>query len=93
MSYIPIDIEGLKNLRTQSDVLVLDVREKTEFHDFNIGGTNIPAHEIMDNLEKMALYKKIIVVCSNGLRSRIMAGLLTKKLPDCEILHLEEGIF
>ena len=92
MNYTPIDLETLKNLITQPDVLLLDVREKTEFHDFNIGGTNVPSHEIMDHLDEMALYRKIIVVCSNGLRSRIIANVLTKKLPKCEILHLEEGI-
>jgi hypothetical protein len=33
------------------------------------------------------------VACSNGTRSSIVARLLTKKLPEKAIYHLEEGVF
>lgn len=77
----------------EENTVLLDVREIWEFRDFNIGGINIPPHEITDHIDQLKQYCQIIVACSNGTRSSIVARLLTKKLPETKILHLEEGIF
>ncbi|MBA4852717.1 rhodanese-like domain-containing protein [Emticicia sp. BO119] len=84
------DLEATLN---KPKTLLVDVREVWEFADFNIGGINIPPHEITERLDELRDYDTIIVACSNGTRSSIVARLLTKKLSDKEILHLEEGIF
>ncbi len=83
----------LENYLKEENTVLLDVREIWEFRDFNIGGINIPPHEITDHVEALKKYNQIIVACSNGTRSSIVARLLTKKLPEVKILHLEEGIF
>ncbi len=85
--------QDLQKILTKPKTLLLDVREVWEFADFNIGGINIPPHEITERLEELSNYDTIIVACSNGTRSSIVARLLTKKLPAKEILHLEEGVF
>lgn len=91
--FTEISQQDLEATLAKPKTLLLDVREVWEFADFNIGGINIPPHEITERLEDLNNYDTIIVACSNGTRSSIVARLLTKKLPNKEILHLEEGIF
>lgn len=92
-NFAEISQNELEGILSKPDTILLDVREVTEFADFNIGGINIPPHEITERLEEIENYKTIVVACSNGTRSSIVARLLTKKLPNVSILHLEEGIF
>ena len=72
---------------------IIDVREKEEFADFNIGGLNIPAHEVTGKIDFLEMFDNLIIVCSNGMRSSIMARVLLKKLKNPQIIHLTEGIF
>lgn len=91
--FAEISQQNLETILAKPKTLLLDVREVWEFADFNIGGINIPPHEITERLDELGDYDTIVVACSNGTRSSIVARLLTKKLPTKEILHLEEGIF
>jgi rhodanese-related sulfurtransferase len=91
--FTKITQSDLENILSEPKTVLLDVREISEFGDFNIGGINIPPHEVLDRLEELKSYNTIVVACSNGTRSSIVARLLTKKLPNSKILHLEEGIF
>ncbi len=91
--FTEISQNDLESILSEPNAVLLDVREISEFGDFNIGGINIPPHEITERLEELQNYKTIIVACSNGTRSSIVARLLAKKLPEKRILHLEEGIF
>ena len=91
--FTEISQQALQATLAKPKTLLLDVREVWEFADFNIGGINIPPHEITERLDELSNYDTIIIACSNGTRSSIVARLLTKKLPTKEILHLEEGIF
>jgi rhodanese-related sulfurtransferase len=81
-------VEDLKNPKT----LLLDVRERLDFQNYNLGGLNIPPHEVGDNLDVLRNYETIIVACAMGAISEIVARYLQKKLPDKNIFHLEEGI-
>lgn len=92
-NFTEISQNDLESILSEPNTVLLDVREISEFADFNIGGINIPPHEITERLEELKTYETIIVACSNGTRSSIVARLLTKKLPNVKILHLEEGIF
>ena len=92
-TFTEISQNDLEKLLFKPKTILLDVRETSEFADFNIGGINIPPHEILERLEELKSYETIIVACSNGTRSNIVALLLTKKMPEKTILHLEEGIF
>ena len=76
-----------------STAMIVDVRDEWEFRDFNIGGINVPAHLLNENLDQLKKYQTLIIVCSNGTRSHIMSRVIQKKLPEQTILHLEEGIF
>lgn len=81
--------EQLKNFK---DSQIVDVREKIEFYDYNIGGRNIPAHEINHFIAELEKETQLVVICSNGMRSSIVARVLSKKLPTIPIFHLTEGI-
>lgn len=78
--------------RNFKDTEIVDVREKEEFSDFNIGGRNIPAHVINHFLADLEKEDKLVVICSNGLRSSIVARVLQKKLPTIPVFHLTNGI-
>jgi rhodanese-related sulfurtransferase len=91
--FTEISQNDLKNILSNPKSILLDVREISEFADFNIGGINIPPHEVTERLEEIKNYQTIVVACSNGTRSSIVARLLRKKLPEKTILHLEEGVF
>lgn len=81
------DIKKLKNF------LVVDIREREEFLEKNIGGINIPAHEITNRIAEITTKENLVIVCSNGIRSSIMARVIHKKIPNANIYHLSEGIF
>lgn len=67
-------------LKSKVEIQLLDVREKIEFHTFNVGGTNIPLAELAGILEDEDLnfttHKPIIVLCQHGLRSKTAKLLL-----------------
>ena len=77
----------------KENFLTLYIREKEEFIDFNMGGLNVPSHELKSVYDKLEKQENIIVVCSNGMRSSIIARVLSSKLKNPEIFHLSEGIF
>jgi len=51
----------------------VDVREDWEFEEFNIGGINIPLSDIRQRHDELLPFHNIIVVCTNGTRSRVAA--------------------
>ena len=67
-------------LKSKVEIQLLDVREKIEFHTFNVGGTNIPLGELAGILDDEDLdfntHKPIIVLCQHGLRSKTAKLLL-----------------
>ena len=85
-----ITLEELK--KNFKDSEIVDIRERIEFSEYNIGGHNIPAHEINHYTSQLEKEEKLVVVCSNGMRSSIVARVLAKKLPTTPIFHLTEGI-
>lgn len=87
---IEIDLKDIEKLK---DILIIDIREREEFLEQNIGGINIPAHEITTRIGEIEREGNLLIVCSNGLRSSIMARVIHKKIPNANVYHLSEGIF
>ncbi|AWV98187.1 rhodanese-like domain-containing protein [Arcticibacterium luteifluviistationis] len=88
-----INQKELKNVLDKENATIVDVRETSEFKDFNIGGINIPAHLLNEHLDELREFDTLIVACSNGARSYILAKIIQKKLPQKNVLHLTEGVF
>lgn len=67
-------------LVSNSSPYILDVREKIEFHTYNIGGQHIPLGHLPNQLEELPedLNTQIIVVCQKGIRSRTAQKILNQ---------------
>ena len=48
-----ISQKNLAEVIDNQNSIIVDVREKSEFDDFNIGGINIPAHLLNETLKRI----------------------------------------
>lgn len=92
--YTDITLAGLDTLRQQPDTAVVDVRDEWEFDEFNIGGLNIPLPDIRARKAELLPYQALIVICTNGVRSRVAAKDLRRhrEFENKVIYHLHGGI-
>lgn len=84
----------MKEIQSHEDTVVIDVREGWEFEEFNEGGINIPLAEIREKRSLAADFNTIVVICTNGVRSKV-AAMDYCRIPewnDKKILHVKGGI-
>ncbi|MFN8493601.1 MAG: rhodanese-like domain-containing protein [Caldilineaceae bacterium] len=75
-----IDAQTANALRTRSDVLMLDVREKSEYHQGHIPGiTLLPMAEVPNRLSEIPRDKTVIVTCHSGNRSSKVVAYLREQ--------------
>lgn len=93
-TYTDIIFSELNNLRQQPNAAVIDVRDEWEFDEFNLGGLNIPLSDIRTRKSELLAYDPLIVICTNGVRSRVAAKDLLRQpeFQDKIIYHLHGGI-
>lgn len=70
--------EVIRYQATHQTTQLVDVREPWEFEEYNIGGINIPVHEIIYRKNEIDKNKPVILLCQSGKRSRTAAVLLKK---------------
>ncbi|RYY36734.1 MAG: rhodanese-like domain-containing protein [Sphingobacteriaceae bacterium] len=70
--------ELMERLNKGDAPMLLDVREKIEYHTYNIGGTNIPLGTLQEYIDELDDNKsdEIVVICKAGLRSRTAQQIL-----------------
>lgn len=70
--------EMITRIQNGEHLNLLDVREKLEYHTYNIGGQNIPLHDLKDKLVELSWNKteEIIVICKAGIRSATAKSIL-----------------
>jgi rhodanese-related sulfurtransferase len=93
-TYLDIDLQRALALRNGPDAVLVDVRETWEYEEFNEGGLNIPLAEIREKRPLVAPYQTIIVICTNGVRSKV-AAMDYCRVPewaDKQIFHVKGGI-
>ena len=92
--YTDISLSELETLRQQLHTVVVDVRDEWEFDEFNVGGLNIPLPDIRARKAELQHYSTLIVICTNGVRSRIAAKDLRRQPEFVQktIYHLKGGI-
>ena len=71
---------------------LIDVREKEEHQQKNIGGELIPLREVMRNINRIDVSKKVVIYCKRGIRSQIAIQKLQRKLPNVDFYNLAGGI-
>ena len=93
-TYTDIPLADLETLRQQPHTAVVDVRDAWEFDEFNLGGLNIPLPDIRARKAELLPYRNLIVICTNGVRSRVAAKdfLRQPELQNKTIYHLHGGI-
>ncbi|MGZ3899606.1 MAG: rhodanese-like domain-containing protein [Bacteroidia bacterium] len=88
-----ITVQELKQLKdSNADYQLIDVREEYEFDEANLNGELIPMGEIMNNLEKIARDKKVIVHCRSGKRSASVIQALESQHGFTNLYNLKGGI-
>lgn len=87
------EVEMNQILQLKNSIIV-DVREQWEFDEFNIGGLNIPLAEIREHRDTLLPFQHIVIVCTNGIRSKIAARdfCRAEQLQDKEFYHLAGGL-
>ncbi|MCD8739939.1 rhodanese-like domain-containing protein [Mucilaginibacter roseus] len=85
--------ELLELMNSGKQPVLLDVREKIEFHTYNVGGINVPLAQLPDYIEDAGHNKndQLIVVCKAGLRSRT-AQVLLQQHGYTNVLNLTGGL-
>ncbi|ODS79707.1 MAG: sulfurtransferase [Cytophagaceae bacterium SCN 52-12] len=93
-NYQDIDLSRFREMKDLPESIVVDVREKWEYEEFNEGGLNIPLSEIREKRSLLAPYANILVICTNGTRSRVAAMDYCRvaEWADKNIYHLEGGL-
>jgi rhodanese-related sulfurtransferase len=93
-SYSDIPLSEALELLKESGSVLVDVREPWEFEEFNEGGINIPLAEIREKRRLLDSYNTIVVICTNGARSKV-AAMDYCRVPEWSeksILHVHGGI-
>ncbi|MGC4100088.1 rhodanese-like domain-containing protein [Ferruginibacter sp.] len=75
----------------KEDFQLIDVREPEEHEEFNIGGELIPLGEIMQQAEKIAADKPVIIYCRKGIRSQVAIQRLQEKFQLTNLINLIGG--
>lgn len=93
-TYTDISLADLETLRQQPGTAVVDVRDEWEFDEFNIGGLNVPLPDLRARKAELLPYDPLIVICTNGARSRVAAKDLLRQPEFGQkiIYHLHGGI-
>ena len=75
-----LDPATVNQLRDRADVLLIDVREQTEYNEGHIPGiTLIPMGEIPGRLAEIPKDKTVVVTCRSGNRSSQVASYLQQQ--------------
>jgi rhodanese-related sulfurtransferase len=75
-----ISVEDLNRRRTeQRPIVVLDVREPSEYDICNIGGTLIPLGALPSRVSELNPADEIAVICHHGNRSRVAVSFLQQR--------------
>jgi rhodanese-related sulfurtransferase len=75
-----VDPQTVNNIRDRADVLLIDVREQSEYDAGHIPGiTLIPIGEIANRLTEIPKDKTVIVSCQSGGRSKQVASFLQEQ--------------
>lgn len=88
-----ITVQELKQLMdTKGNFQLIDVREQYEFDEVNINGELIPMGEVMDNADKIAKDKQVVVHCRSGKRSASVIQALESQKGYTNLYNLKGGI-
>jgi adenylyltransferase/sulfurtransferase len=77
---------------SKANFQLIDVREQHEFDDMNLKGELIPMGEVMENAERIAKDKQVVIHCRSGKRSAAVIQALETQLGYSNLYNLKGGI-
>ena len=81
-----------EKLSSNSNFVLIDVREEYEYEDENIGGVNIPLAEVLDQINDFNEEQNLVFCCKSGKRSQAIAHTVERKTNRNNVFTLEGGI-
>lgn len=89
-----IDSQDFKELLfSNPNINLIDVREKHEFLQYNLGGINVPFSDFENQKTKISTQEPIYLICKSGNKSKIIADKLAIKFPKLEIYSIVGNVF
>ncbi|MBL0048764.1 MAG: rhodanese-like domain-containing protein [Bacteroidetes bacterium] len=86
-------VSELKKMKDENqDFQLIDVREAHEFDIAQIGGELIPMGDVMDNVDRIAKDKPVIIHCRSGARSAAIVQALETQHGFTNLYNLKGGI-
>jgi rhodanese-related sulfurtransferase len=73
------------------DLQLIDVREPYEHDAFNLGGDLIPLGNIIQQMDKIATDKPVVIYCHKGIRSQVAIQRLQGKFHFTNLINLIGG--
>lgn len=70
----------------------VDVRNRHEYEEFNIGGELIPLSELERNIQRIPRTQPVVFICQSGVRSKKAVELLQQKYGYDNVYSLRGGI-
>ena len=89
-SITPTELAQL--LASNTNIQLVDVRERYEHDAFNIGGSLMPLSEITHHLDNIEKEIPVILYCRVGVRSQIAIQRLQAKYSFNNLINLEGGM-
>ncbi|MBA3663695.1 MAG: rhodanese-like domain-containing protein [Bacteroidetes bacterium] len=88
-----ITVQDLKTLQdSKADYQLIDVREEYEFDEANLKGELIPMGDVMNNVDKIAKDKQVVIHCRSGRRSASVIQALESQHGFTNLYNLKGGI-
>jgi rhodanese-related sulfurtransferase len=89
---LTIDVQTAASVQDRDDVILIDVREQSEYDAGHIPGiTLVPMSEIQNRLDEIPTDKEVIVTCRSGNRSSQVTDFLRKNGFD-NVHNMQGGI-
>ena len=89
---LTIDVQTTASIQDRDDVILIDVREQSEYDAGHIPGiTLVPMSEIQNRLDEIPTDKEVVVTCRSGNRSSQVTDFLRKNGFD-NVHNMQGGI-
>ena len=85
-------LELKQKIDNQEPFQLIDVREPYEYEDANLNGELIPMAEVLENVNKIAKDKPVIIHCRSGKRSASIVNALEIQFGYDNLYNLKGGI-
>ncbi len=88
-----ITVEELKEKMDRNENFqLIDVRESYEYEICNLNGELIPMSTVLDNMDRIAKDKPVIIHCKSGGRSGVIVMELERRFGMTNLYNLQGGI-